>query len=80
MMMKCISKEEDIQLFQDIHSGLCGSHLSWRFIIGKAFRHDFYWPTAKGDVMDVVTKCKDCQFFQKQIIKHANPLRPIGLS
>jgi hypothetical protein len=42
MMMWCISREEGIQLLQDIHSGLCGSHSSWHSIIGKAFRHGFY--------------------------------------
>jgi transposase InsO family protein len=30
--------------------------------------------------MKIVTKCKECQFFQKQTTKHANPLRPIDLS
>jgi hypothetical protein len=30
--------------------------------------------------MEYVTKCRDCQFFQKQIMKHANSLRPIDLS
>jgi hypothetical protein len=80
MMMKCISREEDIQLMQDIHSGVCGSHSSWSSIIGKTFRHDFYWPTAKDGAIEVVTKCKDCHFFQKQTMKHANPLRPIDLS
>jgi hypothetical protein len=28
MMMRCISREEDVQLLQDIHSGVCGSHSS----------------------------------------------------
>jgi transposase InsO family protein len=79
MMMRCISREEGIQLLQDIHSGVCGSHSSWHSIIGKAFRHGFYWPTAKDDVTKVIMKCKDCQFFQKQTLKHANPLRPIDL-
>jgi RNase P subunit RPR2 len=65
MMMKCISRKEGIQLLQDIHSSVCGSHSSCRYIIGKALRHDFYWPTAKDDVMQVITKCMDCQFFQK---------------
>jgi hypothetical protein len=80
MMMCCIFREEGIQLLRDIYSGLYGSHSSLCSIIGKAFRHDFYWPTAKDSVMEVVTKCNDCQFFQKQIMKHANPLRPIDLS
>jgi transposase InsO family protein len=30
--------------------------------------------------MEIITKCKDCQFFQKQTMKHANPLWPIDLS
>jgi hypothetical protein len=30
--------------------------------------------------MEIITKCKDCPFFQKQTTKHVNPLRPIDLS
>jgi hypothetical protein len=63
MMMRCISKEECIQLLQDIHNGDCMAHSSWCSIIRKAFRHEFYWPTAKDDAMKIVTKCKECQFF-----------------
>jgi ribonuclease HI len=80
MMMRCISKDEGIQLLRGIHSGVCGAHSSWRSIVGMTFRHGFYWPTAKDDVMWIVTKCRDCQFFQKQTTKHANPLRPIDIS
>jgi hypothetical protein len=74
MTMRCISREEGIQLLQDIHSGVCESHSSWCSIIDKAFKHGFYWPTAKDDAMKIITKCKNCQFFQKQTMKHANPL------
>jgi hypothetical protein len=42
MMMKCISKDEGSQLLQNIHSGVCGAHSSWRFKVGKAFSHRFY--------------------------------------
>jgi hypothetical protein len=60
IMMRCISREEGIQLLQYIHSGVCGSHSSWCSIIGKAFKHEFYWPISNDDIMEVVTKCKDC--------------------
>jgi hypothetical protein len=80
IMMKCISREEGIELLEDVHRGVCRSHSSWRSIIGKAFRHRFYWPIAKDDAMEVVKKCKDCQFYQKQTMKHANPLQPIDVS
>jgi hypothetical protein len=42
MMMKCISREEGIELLEDVHKGVCGSHSSWCSIIGKAFRQEFY--------------------------------------
>jgi hypothetical protein len=63
MMMKCISREEGVQLLRDIHNSICGSHSSWHSIIGKAFGHGFYGPTAKDDVMEIITKCRDCLFF-----------------
>jgi hypothetical protein len=63
IMMKCILKDEGIQLFQEIHSGVCGAHSSWRSIVEKAFRHGFHWPIAKDDVIEIITKCKECQFF-----------------
>jgi hypothetical protein len=28
MMMRCISKDEGIQLLRNIHSGICGAHSS----------------------------------------------------
>jgi hypothetical protein len=80
MMMKCISIEEGIELWEDVHRGVSGSHSSWRPIVGKAFRHEFYWTIVKDDEMEVVKKCRDCQFYQKQTTKHANPLRPIDVS
>jgi hypothetical protein len=74
MMMKCISKDEDSQLLWDIHNEVCGAHSLWHSIVEKVFRHGLYWPTAKDDAMKIITKCKECQFFQKQTTKHANPL------
>jgi hypothetical protein len=56
MMMECIFREEGIELLEDIHKGVCGSHSSWRSIVGKTFMHGFYWPTAKDDAMEVVKK------------------------
>jgi hypothetical protein len=80
MMIKCISREEGIELLEDIHKGVCVSHSSWRLIVGKVFRHGFYSPTAKDDTIEVINKCRDCQFFQKQTMKHVNPLHPIDIS
>jgi hypothetical protein len=42
MMIRCISREEGIQLLEYVHKGVCGSHSSWCSVIRKAFRHGFY--------------------------------------
>jgi hypothetical protein len=34
----------------------------------------------KDDAFEVVKKCRYCQFFQKKMMKHANPLQPIDIS
>jgi hypothetical protein len=44
--MWCITQEEGHELLTEIHGGECGSHSSSRTLVGKVFRHGFYWPTA----------------------------------
>ena len=46
ILMQCITQEEGRELLVEIHGGECGSHSSSRTLVGKAFRHGFYWPTA----------------------------------
>jgi ribonuclease HI len=46
VLMRCITQEEGRELLAEIHEGECGSHSSSHTLVGKAFRHGFYWPTA----------------------------------
>jgi hypothetical protein len=46
ILMWCITQEEVHELLTEIHGGECGSHSSSRTLVGKAFWHGFYWPTA----------------------------------
>jgi hypothetical protein len=70
ILMWCITEEEGHELLAEIHGGECGSHSSSRTLVGKAFRHGFYWPTALQDAAEMVKSCKACQFHAKQI--HCN--------
>ena len=67
ILMRCISQGEGRELLAEIHGGECGSHSSSCTLVGKAFRHDFYWPTALQDAAELVRSCKGCQFHAKQI-------------
>jgi hypothetical protein len=44
-LLKCISHGEGKELLQEIHSGMCGSHIGPRALSAKAIRQGFYWPT-----------------------------------
>jgi hypothetical protein len=45
-----------------------------RTLVGKAFWHGFYWPTALLDAAEMVKSCKACQFHAKQIHTPAQAL------
>jgi hypothetical protein len=67
ILMRCITREEGCDLLADVYGGECGNHASSRTLVGKAFRHGFYWPTALQDAVELVRNCRACQFHAKQI-------------
>ena len=66
VLMKCITREQGLELLAEIHEGECGAHSASRTLVGKAFRQGFYWPTALEDAADLVRRCRACQFHAKQ--------------
>jgi hypothetical protein len=77
ILMRCITQEEGRELLAGIHGGECESHSSSRTLVGKAFRHGFYWPIALQDAAEMVKSCKACQFHAKQIHTLAQALQMI---
>jgi hypothetical protein len=59
-LLKCIAQGEGKNL-QEIHSGLCGSHIGTRALSVKAIRHGFYWPTHIKDAEEIVRIGEACQ-------------------
>jgi hypothetical protein len=41
-LLKCITQNEGKELLQEIHSGICGSHIVPRALLAKAIREGFY--------------------------------------
>jgi hypothetical protein len=48
-LLKCISIDEGRDLLQQIHLGMCSSHMRTRRLVAKALRQGFYRPTAVHD-------------------------------
>jgi ribonuclease HI len=87
-LLKCLSRAEGIELMKEIHTGLCGSHIGSRPLLGKVFRQGFYWPKAASDATELVQKCENCQKYARdqkqpssltQLIKPTWPLQRWGL-
>jgi hypothetical protein len=77
VLMRCITQEDDYEMLVEIHEGECGNHASSRTLVGKAFRHGFYWPTALQDAVELVKRCEACQFYVKRIHTPAQTLQII---
>ena len=60
-LLKCIASSEGKQLLKEIHKGSCVSHNGPRALVGKTFRHRFYWPTAINDASSLVQHYDGCQ-------------------
>jgi hypothetical protein len=58
VLMKCVPREEGKGILEEIHKGVCGNHASSHMLVSKAFRRDFYWPTALRDAEELVRGAK----------------------
>jgi hypothetical protein len=80
VLMRCITQEEGCELLIEVHGGECENHASSCTLVGKAFRHGFYWPTALQDAIELVKTCKACQFHAEQIHMPTQTLQMISPS
>ena len=80
IFQRCVSPEEGRQILEEIHSGECGHHVAAKALVAKAFRHGFFWLTAKEDAINIVNTCEECQRYAKQAHLPAQELPTIPIT
>lgn len=80
VLQRCVEPEEGQEILRDIHQGECGHHACSRTLVGKAFRHGFYWPSALQEAEDIVRKCNGCQRYASKIHMPASELKTIPIT
>lgn len=45
VLLKCIPREQGIEIIGDAHEGECGAYSALRTLVSKAIWQGFYWPT-----------------------------------
>ncbi|XP_021863719.1 uncharacterized protein [Spinacia oleracea] len=76
-LLHCVTPEKGHEVLEDLHQGLCSSHIRGRALAEKALRTGYYWPTLKEDALDLVKRCDKCQRFAHLIRRPAHKLTPI---
>nr|XP_021851941.1 uncharacterized protein LOC110791498 [Spinacia oleracea] len=76
-LLRCVTPEKGKEILDDLHQGLCSSHIGGRALAEKALRTGYYWPTLREDALAMVQKCDKCQRFAHLIHRPAHPLTPI---
>ena len=76
-VLKCINKQQGIELLNEIHVGSCGAHRGPHAIAHGAMRQGFNWSSAAEDTKQLVRTCKKCQMFAKKQNAPANPTKSI---
>lgn len=80
IFQRCVSREEGHRLLKEIHAGACSHHAAPRTLVGKAFRHGFFWPHTTRDAEETVCKCEGCQRFMQKLHMPATALKTIPLT
>src|SRR3954464_2733437 len=80
VLQRCVEEDKVLELLRDIHQGECGHHALAVAIVAKAFRHGFYWPTARATAEDLVKSCQGCQRFRAKSHQPASALKTIPIA
>ncbi|XP_010678230.1 uncharacterized protein LOC104893792 [Beta vulgaris subsp. vulgaris] len=76
-LLKCISREDALDVLKELHEGACASHIWGRALGEKALRIGYYWPTLKEDALLYARKCDSCQRHGNVYQKPSNYLTPV---
>jgi hypothetical protein len=67
ILMRCITREDGCELLAEILGGECDNHASSCTLVGKAFWLGLCWPTTFHNAVELVKRCRACQFHAKRI-------------
>ncbi|GJQ89727.1 reverse transcriptase domain-containing protein [Tanacetum coccineum] len=67
--LRCLGPLQANYVLREIHEGSCSMHAGTRFVVGKALRIGYYWPTMHEDARKLIQACQDCQV-QKPVLRN----------
>ncbi|XP_020206975.1 uncharacterized protein LOC109792009 [Cajanus cajan] len=56
-LLRCLTTSQAQRMMDEVHGGMCGSHIGGRALVYKVARAGFFWPTLRNDCVNWVQKC-----------------------
>ena len=75
--LKCLGPDISRKVLEEVHEGVCASHVGARTLAQKILRQGYYWPTVMKDAEAYVSKCERCQLYSRIPRAPAEPLTNI---
>eukprot|EP00253_Pinus_taeda_P002601 PITA_02601 len=60
ILLRCLDKEQAIEVMQQFRSSMCGGHHYWKSTAHKILRVGYYWPSLFSDVFSFFKPCDRC--------------------
>nr|GEU82496.1 reverse transcriptase domain-containing protein [Tanacetum cinerariifolium] len=54
----CVGPLQENYVLREIHEGSCSMHAGPRFVVAKALRSGYFWPTMHTDARNLIKECK----------------------
>nr|GEV05899.1 reverse transcriptase domain-containing protein [Tanacetum cinerariifolium] len=88
LWLRCVGPLQANYVLREIHEGSCSMHAGPRFVVAKALRSGYFWPTMHTDARNLIRECKDCQveevshvlWAHRTMIKSSNEETPFSLT
>ncbi|GJZ32528.1 reverse transcriptase domain-containing protein [Tanacetum coccineum] len=75
--LRCVRPLQSNYVLREIHEGSCSMHAGRRFVVAKALRTGYYWPTMHKDARALIRACQDYQVHKPILRNPQQKLNPI---
>ena len=75
--LRCLPRRKAEKIIEQVHQGVCGTHIGRRTLCHRIITQSFYWPTMRHESQEFVHKCDVCQKFGNVIHVLAEELHSV---
>ena len=74
----CMHPEASEMLLEELHEGICGSHIRGRSLAHRTLTQGYWWSGMQKEAQEYVKKCDQCQRFAPNTHQPGGVLNPLS--